>query len=124
MKVKTKKIVQIGLHSVVLATSIAAQAAGGTISPSDTPTAATVSAAQCDMVSLNSSFQFTPSRNVGLAWNCNPTSVAVNAGNIKGKFTYGGSSNGGSVKQCTTTAVSTTNGYTVAAPDVTKDGCS
>ena len=123
MKVKTKKIVQIGLHSVVLATSVAAYAVSGTVSPSDTPAAASITSASCDMVSQNSPFSFTASRNVGLAWNCSQTGVAVNSGNTKGKFSYGGSSNGGSVKQCSS-SVSTTNGYAATPGSSTGDGCS
>jgi len=122
MKVKTKKITQIGFNTVVLLTALNVNA--GTIAPTDSPTATTISQTNCSYISTNSPFAFTLSRNVGLAYNCSTTAVAVNTGNTKGKFTYGGSSNGGSVKQCGTTAVSTANGYTVTAPSTSADGCS
>ena len=122
MKVKTKKITQVGFNTIVLLTALNVNAA--VIAPTDAPTAATVNNAGCSYISTNSPFTFTPSRNVGIAYNCSTTAVAVNTGNTKGKFTYGGSSNGGSVKQCGTTAISTANGYTVAAPSTSADGCS
>ena len=121
MKVKTKKIVQLGLHSVVLATALSASAATS-ISASETPGITTISNTDCAMVTTASPFAFTASRSVGLAWACDTTAVAVNAGNTKGKFSYGGSSNGGSVKQCGS-SVSTTNGFALT-PNVTGDGCS
>jgi hypothetical protein len=120
-----KKISAIVLSALSLGIASQANAA---IAPSDTPAATTIDNTACAMVSVNSSFQFTASRNVGVGFACDVggTIVAVNAGNIKGKYVYGGSSNGGSVKQCGTTAVSATNGYSVAAPAVTatSDGCS
>lgn len=112
----------------VLAGGFVAQASAAVATkPVDPPVAQAVDSTTCAMVAATSPFQFTPSKNVGVAYNCDTTAVAVNTGNIKGKFTYGGSSNGGSVKQCstgTTADVDTTNGYTVAAPDPTKNGCS
>jgi hypothetical protein len=66
MKVKTKTIVQVGLHSIVLATAL--QASAGTITPADPVTAATtISNGGCLFVSATSSFAFTQSRNVGRA---------------------------------------------------------
>ncbi|MES2352963.1 MAG: hypothetical protein V4568_00970 [Pseudomonadota bacterium] len=123
MNVKTKKMVQIGLHSIVLASALhVGGVEAGTIAPLDTPAASTITNTLCGVVSTTSSFAFTPSRSVGVAYTCDATSVAVNAGNIKGKNAYGGSSNGGSVKVCAAT-VSTTNGYS-ATPALTGDGCS
>jgi hypothetical protein len=121
MKVKTKKIVQLGLHSVILATALSAGAATS-ISASDTPGVTTVSNSDCAVVNTASPFAFTPSRAVGLAWACDAATVAVNSGNTRGKFSYGGSSNGGSVKQCGS-SVSTSNGFALT-PNVTGDGCS
>ena len=111
-----------------LSLGIAMPASAVTIAPAAAPTAATVNNAGCAMVSVNSAFTFTPSANVGVAYNCDAagTIVAVNSGNTKGKYSYGGSSNGGSVKQCGTTVVNATLGYAVPAPTVTtaSDGCS
>ena len=125
MNVKTKKVIQLGLHSIVLASGMSALNANAisVIAPLDSPVSVAVASADCNMVSTNSTFNFTPSRNVGLTWACNTTAVAVNAGNTKGKYVYGGSSNGGSVKQCGTTTASTSTGYS-ATPAVTADGCS
>ena len=111
-----------------LSLGIAMSASAGTIAPLAAPAAATVDNTACAMVSLNSTFTFTPSANVGVAYACNVagTIVAVNSGNTKGKYSYGGTSNGGSVKQCGTTVVNATLGYAVPAPTVTtaSDGCS
>src|SRR4030095_8088643 len=53
----------------------------------------------------NSTFTFLPSRSVALNANGNPTDVAVSAASTKGRQTFGGSSTGGSVRQCETTSV-------------------
>ena len=112
-----------------LSAGYVAQAGAVTVAPADPATATTVTsaAASCPMISASSTFVFTPSKNVGVAFTCDATAIAVNSGNIKGKYTYGGSSNGGSVAQCgggTPVAVNATTGYAVAAPVVTGDGCS
>ena len=111
-----------------LSLGIAIPASAVTIAPLAAAVPATVNNAGCAMVSVNSTFTITPSANVGVAYSCDAagTIVAVNTGNTKGKYTYGGSSNGGSVHQCATTPVSTTTGYTVLVPAVlvTSDGCS
>ena len=123
-----KKYSVIILSALSLGIAIPASAAAVVIAPAAAPTAATVNNAGCAMVSVNSTFTFVPSANVGIIYNCDVagTIVAVNSGNTKGKYSYGGSSNGGSVKQCGTTAVSATNGYTAAIATVTtaSDGCS
>ena len=111
-----------------LSLGIAIPASAVTIAPLAAALPATVNNAGCPMVSVNSTFIFTPSANVGVAYNCDAagTIVAVNTGNTKGKYTYGGSSNGGSVHQCGTTPVVPATGYSVPAPAVlvTSDGCS
>lgn len=127
MKVTTKKAIQLGLNAVVLASALQVNAAG-TIAPSAAadPTVSTIPNASCAMVGANSAFTFTASRNVGLAYDCDTVTVVVQSGNTKGKYVYGGSSNGGSVKQCGTTSVSTSTGY-ASAPTLTAtpaDGCS
>ena len=119
-----KKIVAIMFAGVALQAG-----AVGTIAPLSNPVkpaADNVTLATCPL--LKTPFTFTQSANVGLAYDCDTIEAVVNAGNIKGKFTYGGSTNGGSVKQCvvgTSTAdVSTTVGYKLPAPTLTADGCS
>ena len=111
-----------------LSLGIAMSASAAVIGPVAAPVAVAVNNAGCAMVSANSAFTFTPSANVGVAYACDAagTIVAVNSGNTKGKYTYGGSSNGGSVHQCGTTAVVPATGYSVVAPAVlvTSDGCS
>ena len=123
-----KKYSVVILSALSLGIAMPASAAAVAIAPLPAPTAATVNNAGCAMVSVNSTFTFTPSANVGVAYNCDVagTIVAVNTGNTKGKYSYGGSSNGGSVKQCGTTAVDPLKGYAVLAPAilVTSDGCS
>lgn len=103
----------------------------GTFAPSSTPTPPTtnnMTNTECTMISAASPFKFTPSANVGLGYTCDTTSIAVNGGSTKGKYTYGGSTtSSGGVAVCggaSPVAVSTATGYTVAGPDVTKDGCS
>ena len=99
-----------------------ALALGGINAPADPAVAATVSVTNCDFVALNSPFNVTPSKNVGLTWWCSPTAVAVKAGNTKGKYVYAGTSNGGSVAQCGTTPV-TAAGYDAALTAITATGC-
>lgn len=90
-----------------------------TLAPATSATTATIATGSF----ILSSFTFSKSIGVGLAYTESTSAVVVNAGNTKGGKTFGGSSNGGSVKACTA-APSTSNGYTVAAPSVTADGCS
>ena len=124
-----KKIATIVFAVLSVGYVVHANAAARTspIAPADPAVTGTVSTAECAMVTATSTFNLTPSRNVGMTYTCSPTAIAVNSGNKKGKYTYGGSSNGGSVTQCggaTPVAVDPANGYTVAAPNSTLDGCS
>ena len=124
-----KKIATIvfALLSAGYITQASAAAAVSPIAPADPSVTGTIATAECPMVAATSTFNLTPSRNVGMTYTCSATAIAVNAGNKKGKYTYGGSSNGGSVTQCggtTPVAVDPANGYTVAAPTATLDGCS
>ncbi|MGB9150717.1 MAG: hypothetical protein WCB36_10775 [Burkholderiales bacterium] len=118
-----KKILVIALSSFAMNAF-----AVGTIAPDPAPVkpaAENVTTATCTLLKVP--FFFVPSANVGVAYDCDTTSAAINTGNVKGKYTYGASTNGGSAKQCVTTAtgdVSTSTGYKVAAPAVTGDGCS
>jgi len=120
MKVNVKKVVLVGAQAILVATSANAI----TIAPSSAGSTATVVNGSCGMVSANSGFNFVTSANVGVAYICDPTSVAVQAGNQKGKFVFGGGSQGGSVKQCGTTAVDTSTGYKATPGSATTDGCS
>ena len=124
-----KKYCVVILSALSLGIAIPASAIPAvTIPPLAVPLAANVNNAGCPMVSANSAFTFVPSANVGVIYNCDAagTIIAVNSGNTKGKYSYGGSSNGGSVKQCGTTPVSSSNGYSAAIATVTTttDGCS
>ena len=104
-----------------------ASAAVVTLAPLDPAVITQVDSTTCPMVSATSPFQFAQSKNVGVAYFCDTTAIAVNAGNTKGKFTYGGSSNGGSVHQCATgtTPDVTANGYLAGKPSAaTTNGCS
>ena len=95
------------------------------IGPADAPKANTIDAVACPMVDAASPLTFTASKGVGVGYNCITTGAAVNAGNVKGKFTYGGTTSGnGGVLGCAGSKADTSVGYSVAAPDVTKDGCS
>jgi hypothetical protein len=69
----------------------------------------------------NSTFTFTPSRSVAMNANGNATDVAVSAASTKGRQSFGGSSTGGSVRQCETTSVSSP---TPKAATAGSDGCS
>jgi hypothetical protein len=123
-----KKITSIALTAVAMSLSL--QAYAGSIAPNElapTPQQVAPGAATCEMIA--SPVVITLSRNVGLAYSCSKTSAAVQGGNTKGKYAYGGNTIGGSVKQCGTTLVSATNGYNAvpaafAYNDATiPDGC-
>nr|MBA2689647.1 hypothetical protein [Burkholderiales bacterium] len=99
---QTKQKVILGC---TLAITLAAPMAQGavTVTQSDAPVAVTVSGGTAALGGFNNSmFTFQASRNVALYADGNPTTVAVNAAALKGRQTFGGSSNGGSVAQCET----------------------
>ncbi|PHV10380.1 hypothetical protein [Chitinimonas sp. BJB300] len=54
-------------------------------------------------------FKLNCSANVVLAYDGDATAVGVKSASKKGMHTFGGSSNGGSVKQCEPTSVNTAN---------------
>ena len=114
----------------VLSAGYVAQAGAISLNGADPSLQVTIDQAganACAMVSATSSFLFTPSKNVGVKYLCDATAIAVNAGNLKGKYTYGGSSNGGSVHQCSTAAAGDigANGFNAGFPTAaTTDGCS
>lgn len=103
----------------------AGSAIAGTLGPSNgAPTQGQITNTECSMVASTNPFTMTASANVGLSYICDSAAAAVQAGSTKGKYVYGGGTSGGSVKQCGTTAVSTTNGYASAPSSATSDGCS
>lgn len=103
----------------------AGSAVAGTLGPTNgAPTQGTIDNTACAMVSSTSSFVMTASANVGVNYVCDSSAAAVQAGSTKGKYVYGGGTNGGSVKQCGTTAVNTSTGYSSAPSAATGDGCS
>ena len=122
-----KKIATIICAVLSASYVVQASAAGTQLAPKDPAVVTQVDSTTCAMVSATSPFQFAQSKNVGVSYICDTTAIAVNAGNTKGKFTYGGSSNGGSVHQCATgtTADVTANGYLAGMPSAaTTNGCS
>jgi len=98
------------------------------IKASETPSVNTLKNADCPMIAGTNELAFTASKSVGVAYLCSSTAAAVNAGNTRGKFVYGGgTSGGGGVVKCATddTAdVDTTNGYKAVPGDAEGNGCS
>ncbi len=124
-----KKSTSLILASIAMAFSFQVNAAGVIDKSETTPAATAVANADCAFVSQNSTFKFTASKNVGLTYACNKTNAAIQAGNTKGKYAYGGNTSGGSVTQCGTTLVTKDKGYNAALADVVDtsttfpDGC-
>lgn len=88
-------------------------------------TSPTASATSSDLGGFtNTTINVNLSKNVGLAATGSATALVVNAGSTKGKNSYGGGTTGGSVKECTSAPASTANGYGVATPSISGDGCS
>lgn len=102
--------------------SLAGVASAGTLAPSANGASTTVDSTSCGMV--QTAFTLKLSQNVGAAWTCDTTAAAVQTGSTKGKYVFGGGTAGGAVKQCGTTAVSTSTGYNAAPSSATGDGCS
>lgn len=108
----------------VLTSALSGSVFAGNVGPSTTGASATVDETACPMVAAGSSFEFKTSANVGVGYLCDTTSAAVQSGSTKGKYVYGGGTSGGSVKQCGTTAVSTSTGYSAVPSSAGGDGCS
>lgn len=109
-----KKAAEIVVMGSMLAVSMAATAGGVTATTK----------AQTAVVNTGTyvleSFTLNVSANVGMNWDdTDPQAVAVTSANTKGMHTFGGTSNGGSVKQCESTSVTSP---TPGTPDLTK-GC-
>ncbi len=99
----------------------------GTIDAKETPGENIVKNADCEMIAGTNELKFTASKSVGVAYLCSTTAAAVNAGNTRGKFTYGGgTSGGGGVVKCAandTPDVDTTVGHGGAPATATGNGC-
>lgn len=109
------------LIPLLLAASTVAQAGTLAADPAGTSDG-TFDSGDCAMV--QTAFVLKLSQNVGAGWTCNTTVAVVNTGSTKGASVFGGTTAGGTVAKCSSGTPSTTNGYAVAAPDITKDGCS
>jgi hypothetical protein len=113
------------LIPVLLAVSTMAQAvqiqeiSATTLAANSAGTSANIGSDACAMV--QTSFTLKLSQNVGAAWNCSTTAAAVNAGSTKGKYSFGGSTSGGTVSACSS-APDSTNGY-ATTPSSTTSGC-
>jgi len=112
-----KTIVKIAGIGVPLVLSGIVQAV--TFAPATTPQNASAGTGAY----ITNGFNFGLSANVGLAYTENISGVAINAGNTKGKNSFGINSTGGAVGACTAAAVSTANGYSISAPSITGNGC-
>lgn len=110
-----KKIALFALMSV-----LSGAAVSGTIAPSTTGSATEITSTACPMVATT--FTFNTSANVGASYFCSTTAAAVQTGSTKGKYIYGGTTEGGGVRACGTTEVNTSTGYkdTLSA---TTSGC-
>ena len=97
MQTKQKVILGCAL-AVTLVAPLTATAAVA-VTALDAPVAVVVGTA--DLGGFNTAvFSFTPSRSVALKADGNATTVAVQSGTNRGSRRFGGSSNGGSVKEC------------------------
>jgi len=97
-----KKGTELVVMGGVLALSLAAPfAEAGTAASTGVATAstATVTTGAAGSYVLEG-FNLNISANVALSYDGNTTAVGVKSGSLKGMHTFGGSSNGGSVKQC------------------------
>ncbi|KAB2308484.1 hypothetical protein F8A87_12350 [Betaproteobacteria bacterium SCN2] len=110
-----KKIALFALMSV-----LSGAAVSGTIAPTTTGDATPIDNAACPMVAT--SFTFNTSANVGASYFCSTTAGAVQTGSTKGKYVYGGTTEGGGVRACGTTEVNTSTGYVDNLSDTTS-GC-
>lgn len=111
---------KIALFAMLAALS--GSAISGTIAPNPSGQTATVTTGNCAFLQTDLTMQV--SANVGMAYICDTTAAAVQAGSTKGKYVYGGSTNGGGVQRCGTTEVSTSTGYATSIASAQGDGCS
>mgnify|MGYP001381388128 CR=1 FL=1 len=111
---------KIALFAMLAALS--GSAISGTIAPTTTGSQATVTTGDCSFLQTDMTMQV--SANVGMAYICSTTAAAVQAGSIKGKYVYGGSTNGGGVQRCNNDEVSTSTGYKTTISSADGDGCS
>ncbi|MDK2123220.1 hypothetical protein [Parachitinimonas caeni] len=124
MEKSTKIVILGGVVAMGLATGTAnatavsaAASATGAVATFTVPTG-TASAGGF----VTNSFTFKLSNNVSLAAQDSSTAVAVSSASTKGTRVFGGSSNGGGIKDCSGSSVA--NPAPKATPDADKDGCS
>lgn len=110
-----KKLALFALMSV-----LSGAAVSGTIAPATAGDATSIDETACPMVAT--SFTFNTSANVGASYFCSTTAAAVQTGSTKGKYIYGGTTEGGGVRACGTTEVNTSTGYVDTLSD-TASGC-
>lgn len=110
-----KKIALFALMSV-----LSGAAVSGTIAPKTTGDATDITATDCPMVATT--FTFNTSANVGASYFCSTTAAAVQTGSTKGKYIYGGTTEGGGVRACGNEEVNTSTGYKDTLSDTTS-GC-
>lgn len=110
-----KKIALFALMSI-----LSGAAVSGTIAPKAGGDATKIDATACPMVATE--FTFNTSANVGASYFCSTTAAAVQTGSTKGKYIYGGTTEGGGVRACGTTEVNTSTGY-VDTLSSTDAGC-
>ena len=69
---------------------------------------------------------FTPKCSVGVTVSFlqDGSAIAVKSGSSKGMHTFGGSSEGGGVRQCQSSSIATPESSAATAPTTTNDGCS
>ena len=103
---QTKQKVILGCAVAITLAAPMAHAAV-TIAATETPAAATVVGGASGGLGgfTVSDFVFQQSRNVAVYADGNATAVAVSTASTKGRQTFGGSSNGGSVAACQSTSV-------------------
>ncbi|QDQ26273.1 hypothetical protein FNU76_07810 [Chitinimonas arctica] len=121
VKKSTELVVVGGMLALSLISSYA-DAAAVVISDSPTSQTATVATASAGGYVLEE-FRLNLSANVKLAYDGDGQAVAVKTGNKKGMHTFGGSSNGGSVKQCEATSLASSAVLSGAATVNVSAGC-
>ncbi|MDK2124748.1 hypothetical protein [Parachitinimonas caeni] len=116
MEKHTKLVIAGGVMALNLASSVAL--AEVSIEAADTTRDATWAVSEGGFVTH--AFTFKVSNNVGLQAKDSETAVAVQAANIKGTRIFGGSSNGGGVKDCSNASIDKPS---PSMPSPAEDGC-
>ncbi|MFC4160922.1 hypothetical protein [Chitinimonas lacunae] len=106
---KTAELVMMGGMLVISMAN--ANAAATTITASTKAQTADVATSAAGGYVLEA-FKLNLSANVALSYDGDTTAVGVKTGSAKGMHTFGGSSNGGSVKQCEAASIASPNSST------------